>query len=192
VIAEGSTVGVLEGRVTNAARENFESSSFRGDRSWLNLASERAFALCSHEGEQLAIQQSLIEMGYLAESRPLFICERKVVSLAGLLEKLKVAGRVWVRLENVREERFELKATDSLSSIYGLTVDPDRAYTLVNLQGEFERSGDLKRFIESGDSMLAGVFQKIASVLGQDCVIDANYVESEYGKDFVDVTFSRA
>jgi len=192
VIAEGSSVGVLEGKVTNAAREKFDSYSFRKSGSWLKLASERAFALCSHEGEQLAIQRSLIAMGYLAESRPLFICDRKVISLAGLLEKLNVTGRGLFKLDLLREDDFGLKATESLSSIYGLKVDPDRVYALVDLQGEFNRSDSLDGFMSRGGSMLSHIFKQIVAVLGQDCSMECNIKERDYGKDYINVTFSRA
>lgn len=192
VMADGSTAGILEGKVTNASREKFESHSFRKSGAWLKLASERAFALCSHEGEQLAIQESLIEMGYLSESRPLFICDRKVISLAGLLEKINVSGRAWFRLSELRDDDFGLKATESLSSIYGLKVDPDRVYALVNLQGEMGRSESLESFVARGDTMLGNVLGRVAAVLGQDCSMEFNLVERDsYKNDYIDVTFTR-
>ena len=191
VVTGGFSVGVLEGKVTNAAREKFESHSFWKNGAWLKLASERAFALCSHEGEQLAIQRSLISMGYLAESRPLLICDRKVISLAGLLEKLSITGRVWFRLDLLRDDDFGLKATESLTPIYGLRVDPDRVYALVDLPGEFSRSDTPAGFITRDGSMLGRVFKQIVAVIGQDCDMQSNVVERDYGKDYVDITFSR-
>lgn len=183
--------GVMEGRVTNAAREKFEEVDIANNIQWVQEASEKAFAMCKHPGEELGVQEALIRIGSRADTRPLFVLNRAVISVAALREYCRGATRLTLRLVENSDE-FKFKETDSLSVIYGMRIDATRLYTLIDIPGSVERDTDIAKFMERDPSPLAKLFREIADSVGHDCVVRASVMKREtYQSDFMDIEFEK-
>lgn len=186
--------GVVEGKVVNAARERFEATPLKSNKDWVREASERTFALCAHEGEQLAVQRSLLAIGQIADARPLFVRNRSVISWARLLEDCRTLPRVAIILsESTNQDVYSLKATDSLSIIYGLSVNVDQVYALLSVPGDIRKDETLDAFIESGRCVLATFLASIRDSFGPDSQVRNWVVEREgYRTDYMVIEFLRA
>ena len=189
----GFACGVVEGKVVNAARERFETTPLKSNPDWVREASERAFALCAHEGEQLAVQRSLMAIGQIADARPLFIKNRCVISWAALLEQCRTSPRLCVILmESPDQDVYSFRATETLNIIYGLSVDVDQVYALVPMPGSVRKDEALEAFIDADRCVLATFLGSIRDAFGADVALRNWVVEREgYRSDYMVVEFRR-
>lgn len=186
-----NTYGIMEGQVTNAARERFEHLRSSQLLDWAIKSSEKSFSICSHEGETLGIQKALSNYGVISESRPLFILNRKLVSLSGLIEIARNLEEIIIFLKQEDTDTFVIKPAESLSIIYGTIVDPRVLHCLMDLKGKMGRNQSIDTLL-SEDSLLSKTILKISDAFGINPEITSTVVHQEgYRSDYIKITIRR-
>jgi hypothetical protein len=184
--------GIVEGVVTNAARESYDISSPGDNEVWLKEASDYAFSICRHKGEEAAVQYAMLEFKRYASDRPLFILGREIISPDVLWNIISHLPRLSIHLSEVTSlrEGFALEQTKSLDSLYGLDVDENRLFSLVHFEGHVTKDSTVDEMM-AGEGVLSELLRKIRDEFGF-CSCTAKYVEQDgFKDDRIEVTFER-
>ncbi len=129
------------------------------DERWLK-EQEKIFNGALNVGDRLASQAALVGIGCINERQPMFILDRRILSLTEAVEEIRSLRQVeFVFLESGLDSgRFEWQVPDSLQVIVGQKVVAYRLHPLVKLDQEIKAEDDLSSIPSAGG---ATSFQKI-------------------------------
>jgi hypothetical protein len=113
--------GIVQSQVTNAARDRFAELTVMNDKTWIDSVRPKAFNLCRHVGEQLALQKVLMSIDSPDASQPLCIRNRELLSISELKGKLSEEGVFHIRLVEDHDKEFVWKAAEQLAILTGLS-----------------------------------------------------------------------
>ena len=185
-------VGIVEAEVTNAARDRFVGVEMASNLDWLKEAAVRSFGVASHVGEELALQKTLGALGYQDRDRIHYIINRDVVTPNELIRRISKLPRVLIRLIENTEGSFVFKEVESLTPLYGMTVDSSRIYTLLRIEGKFDRGESFTAYAETRGSQLANFFGDVYSALGGSATVQESYIERQnYQENYLDIEICR-
>ncbi|PPT18869.1 hypothetical protein XarbCFBP7629_17105 [Xanthomonas arboricola] len=180
--------GFVETEVTNAARDRYANFALRNDQGWIKAASIKAFGICENDAEIIAIQRSLANIDAPDEGKPLFIFQRGVCSYVELLEKVSKTKKFRMRLIENDSDEFRLKVIDNIEPLYGLRIDSERAFALVEIEGVIIRDSISPNFWKNGESTLFKLISDIVGAIGAGAKVTHKLVEQEsYKKDYIDI-----
>lgn len=169
--------GIVESSTTNAARDKFSTLTLHKDQSWANEALLKAFAICRHLGEKIAVQKICSSLGAPDPKQPLFIRNRELVSLVELQRKILNEGIFSIKLTETENNIFSWKPEDKLSIIVGLTVDEKRVYPLIPFEGNVQNGSDINGLITTGTQPLFCFLNRIRELLGPGAKVESAYFE---------------
>jgi len=186
----GHIQGVVESASVNAARERFKALSIHSDSAWIKESSEKAFGQCVNTGEMLSIQEFLLSIGRINEEHPLFLIDRKIVSLRGLAEEVERQAVAVIRLKEDGEDEFSWKAVEKIAPIIGLKVDPTRIYSLVDFPVRISSPESIEDLIAEEDGPLAMVCNRIIEAM-KGAQVQFEHTQRRYGDSTLDLIFKR-
>lgn len=184
--------GVVEASVTNAARDKFSSIDILKDENWLKPVIAKAFALCRHIGEKIAMQKICSTFGFFDENQPLFITNRELFTLNELHKKIEEENNFHITLSETDHNHFSWKFSNDLSIIIGLNVDKNRVYPLLDFNGTVPKEADINHLISLGADPLFCFLRNIKELLGPTAEVSYQYNQREgYKNSFINIRISR-
>jgi len=172
--------GVIEGAISNAARDRVAVVAPNKNEGWMNEQVARIFLSAQDPARQIAAQKTLLRFGRFASDKILFILDREMVSLEQALDKIATSGHVDIRLSEA-SGRFEWREASDLGFIIGLNVDPHLLSVLCGMSlRNYDMSNIHTLFAGEANSFGIGkVFSEIGRVLGVDHKVDVRMVDSD-------------
>jgi Histidine kinase-, DNA gyrase B-, and HSP90-like ATPase len=182
--------GVVEASATNVERSRHSKISIFEDKNWINEVRSKAFALCRHLGEKIAIQQTLVQFGETDPNQPLFLRNREFISLSELKRQIVSDGAFYIRLEEIIGERdaFAWAPAEKLSTFIGLTVEERLVYPLVEFKGSIQSSSYISDLVEVSADPLVRLLKEIRDLFSEPVEISSDHHQAgRYGKDYIDI-----
>ena len=173
--------GVAEGSVLNAARDRADVPKVTENTAWMDEQQARVFLSASDAARQIAAQKMLVGFKRFASDRILFVLNREMLSLDGVLDRISESGKVRVRISEESNGEYEWKEVTKIDVIVGVRIDPDRLFALCDLR-IYEFDEKQLRLMLSGaaqDSVAGKIFAEIGRVIGHDCHIDFHWTEQD-------------
>lgn len=183
--------GVLESYSTNAARDRFSTQPIKDDTDWIGHVSSKAFAMCSHLGEELSIQSFLLDLGKYDPDHVLFIRNHKLLSPKDLLDEVAASRVFRMRLLKDSGEEFVWKEAEKLYSLLGMKIDANRVFPLARFDGSVSESDDVNSKIRSSDESLFVFLRSVIDVIGPSAQVRSQFYEVEgYRKDYIEISIA--
>ena len=180
--------GIAESNATNAARDRHSELSARTDKIWFGKIRGKVFSACRHIGEKIAVQNLLMAHDEPDPNQPLFIKSRELISLTELKRQISSTGRFFIRLHEDSDDVFVWKTAEKLSAIFGLSIDEQQIFPLVEFSGKVNPGDDIELQIDDSGDTLFRFLRDIRDAIGPTSRIESeHHTQDGYKNDFIDI-----
>lgn len=177
--------GAVLGNVSRANREAAQYAPPWENKAWLADQTQSIFRQTADIGEKLASQQSLLAAGTINEDEPLFVVDRRFVSIAEARRKIRQDGHFSIQLENrhYEAEKFSWVKAGSLQLITARSIDRSRLHPLIDIPGQIKADTDILSAAPADQGgMITNILHRLLRSLGNLAISKSEAPKDSYSR----------